>query len=417
MTPSHFPKDFLWGASVSAYQAEGGAHTQWTEWEHSHAAELAKNAAARYAHLPNWPVIKTAATDPDNYICGRGVEHYDRYAKDFKLLKQLQCNSFRFGVEWSRIEPHEGEWNAAAIEHYRQYIATLRAEGIEPVLTLWHWTMPVWFTDKGAFERRANLRYWQRFVAKVCEELGSQVTYVLTLNEPNVYASISYIEGRWPPQRHNPMLGFRVYRHLVTAHKQAYAIWKKRWPGSHIGIAMHLTDTQPASPHNILNKLTVSVVEFAWNWWYLNRVQKHLDFIGVNYYFTQYMNWLGSLHNPPGPLSDMGWYMEPHGIGRVLTAAWRHYHLPIIVTENGLADAADAHRAWWITETLDALAEVRAQGVDLRGYLHWSLIDNFEWSDGWWPRFGLVAVNRHTMQRTPRPSAQVYARLIRERTE
>ncbi|HKU18918.1 MAG TPA: family 1 glycosylhydrolase [Candidatus Saccharimonadales bacterium] len=417
MPDAKLPKDFLWGASMSAYQSEGGVHTQWTEWECAHAAELAKTAPARYSYLPNWAEIQAQATDPQNYICGKGVEHYERYAEDFKLLQQLHLNAFRFGIEWARLEPREGEWNTAAIEHYRRYIAALREKGIEPILTLWHWTMPVWFTAKGAFERRANLRYWRRFVETVCEELGADVTYVLTLNEPNVYASISYIEGRWPPQQHNPLRGFLVYGNLVRAHKQAYDIWKARWPQARVSLAAHLADTRPTAPYNPINRFVVRIADYAWNWWYLERVRRKLDFIGLNYYFTQFISWRGKLRNPPEPLNDMGWYMEPRDIERLLRSVWQRYRLPIIVTENGLADARDTHRAWWISETLDALQVAIKNGVQLEGYLHWSLLDNFEWSDGWWPHFGLVAVDRRTMQRSIRPSARKFAKQIERLSE
>src|SRR5579859_2600 len=413
MTNSLFPKHFLWGASTAAHQVEGGNHNQWTVWERANAERLAANAPERYRHLPNWPAIKEQVCDPHNYISGNGIEHYSRYAEDFKLVKALGLNTFRFGIEWSRLEPREGEWDDTAIAHYRTYIAALRKQHIEPVLTLWHWTMPTWFTDKGAFEKRQNLHYWRRYVKKVCDELGAGVSYVLTLNEPNVYASVSYMEGRWPPQKHNALRMLGVYGNLARAHRQAYEIWKKRYPKARVSIAAQLANGQPRSRYNPLDRLIVCFTDYLWNWWFLDRTRGQLDFIGLNYYFTQYLSWRG-LRNPAGPLNDLGWYMEPRGTGRLLQAVWRRYKKPIIITENGVADTTDTHRQWWIAETMQAMQDALRAGVQLEGYLHWSLLDNFEWSDGWWPHFGLIAVDRTTMQRTIRPSARWFAEQIKK---
>ncbi|HSX35828.1 MAG TPA: glycoside hydrolase family 1 protein [Patescibacteria group bacterium] len=416
MTSDKFPNDFLWGASTSSYQVEGGNHGQWSTWEEAHAKALAKNAPQKYGWFADWEAIKAQATDPANYICGKGVDHYNRYAEDFALIKKLGLNTFRFGIEWSRVEPREGEWDQAAIKHYHEYIARLRKMGIEPMLTLWHWTMPEWFTNKRGFEKRRNLKYFERYVAKMSEELGAEVTYVLTLNEPNVYAALSYGQGIWPPQDKNPLHTLAVYYNLMLVHKRAYRIWKQRNPQAQISIAAHLVNSQPASKAPTA-KLLVKLVDYAWNWWYLDRIKRHVDFIGLNYYFTDYYTALGTKRNPKGPYNDMGWYMEPRGIEPLLLKTWRRYKIPIIITENGLADAADTRRQWWIEETLASLRSLLRQGVDLRGYLHWSLLDNFEWSDGWRPRFGLVAVDRTTMQRTIRPSAGWFAEQIKQLTK
>ena len=412
---SKFPKDFLWGASTAAYQVEGGLHNQWTEWENANAAKLAVETPKRFAWLPNAERLKGKWDDPQNYMSGSGVEHYERYEADFDILQKLNMNAFRFGIEWARLEPEEGKWDEAAVEHYRAYIASLKKRGIEPVLTLWHWTMPTWFTDKGAFEKRSNLRYFERYTEKVMQKFGSELNYVLTLNEPNVYASFSYATGEWPPQRKNPLLMLHVYANLARAHKRAYAVLKAANPNLQVGIAAQLGDVRPIKPTSVVSKLMVKALQYAWNWWFLNRIRKQQDFIGVNYYFTDYRDWLGRVRNPKEPLSDLGWYMEPKGIYSVLSGAWRRYHKPLLITENGLADATDSQRQWWLVETMQAMEKALTEGVELRGYLHWSLLDNFEWAYGWWPKFGLVAVDRKTMQRTIRPSAEWFAKQIQRR--
>lgn len=406
-----FPKNFLWGASTAAHQVEGGLHNQWSEWERANAERLAATFTKRLRWLPNLKDVEAAGTDPANYISGSGVEHYRCYKEDFGILQQLHMNAFRFGIEWARLEPREGEWDAAAIEHYRGYIAELKKRGIEPIPTLWHWTLPTWFTDKGGFARRNNVRYFERFAAKVAEELDEGLRYVITLNEPNVYVSFSYIMGEWPPQGKNPWRALRVYCNLVRAHRRAAGAFRRVRPEVQIGVAMNMGNALPGRPGDIIATVVVRLYEYLAHWWFVDRIRRQQDFIGINYYMTDYFR--GFRHTyPPKPKSDMGWSMEPDKLERVLCRAWRRYRTPLVITENGLADAGDKHRKWWIEETLAAMRRAMAAGVDLRGYLHWSLLDNFEWSMGWWPKFGLTAVDRRTMQRTVRPSAKWFGEQI-----
>ena len=417
MNKNVFPKDFLWGASTASHQVEGKTHNQWSEWENGQAAHLAQTASKRLSRLPAWQRIAVQAQDPKNYISGDGVGHYERYEEDFDLLQSLGMNSFRFGIEWSRIEPREGIWDEQAIAHYRAYIQALKARGITPVLTLWHWTMPIWFTDKGGFEHRRNVTYFKRYTRKIIELFGGDVPYIVTLNEPNVYTSLSYVSGIWPPQRKNLIKAFRVYRNLVEAHRQAYRVIKQLQPDIRVGIAAQLSDMRLRQPWNPVSHSVVALKRYVWNWWFLDRICRQCDFIGLNYYFTEYCDWLGRVRNPKNPSNDLGWYMEPSGIKPLLEAIMRRYDIPIIITENGLADATDEHRAWWLQETVAALGAAITAGVDLHGYLHWSLLDNFEWGYGWWPEFGLASVDRVTMRRTVRPSAKVFARIIKELSE
>lgn len=407
-----FPKDFLWGASTAAHQVEGGNKNQWTQWEEKNHVKFARLAPKRSVwptlgnleDMPSWKYIKHEATNPKNYISGKGVEHYERFREDFDLLKEIGLNSFRFSIEWSRIEPNEGEWNQEAIDHYRQYIAELRKRHIEPFPTLWHWTLPVWFVEKGGFEKSANTMYFERFVNKISKELLSDMQYVTTLNEPNVYAFSSYILDDHPPGKKNIFLGLKVYYNLKQAHRKAYKILKKDHPKSMIGYSAALTNIQAKRPHNYIDELTTQVMRYFWNWWFLNRVRHELDFIGVNYYLTWYLHGF-KIKNPSLPINDLGWYMEPEGIYPIFARIHDRFRKPIIVTENGVADTRDEYRRWWLEETMIAIERALSEGIQIRGYLHWSLLDNFEWAFGWWPDFGLVEVNRKTMKRTIRPSA------------
>lgn len=409
-----FPREFLWGASTASHQVEGGTINQWSVWELAHAKELAKTAEQRLGGLPLWPFIKDQAENPDNYVSGRGVDHATRYREDFAILKKLNLNAFRFGIEWSRIEPEEGVWDEAGVEHYRQYITALLDIGIEPLLNIWHWTMPVWFTDKGGFEKRSNLAYFERFVEKIAVEYGNQLTYIITINEPNVYTSFSYMTGEWPPQKKSLISTAKVYYNLATAHRRAYKILKAHKKHLQIGLAAQLANIQAKRPHNFFDQFSTKWMRYFWNWWFLKRVRKYQDFVGINYYFTDYYTGMIKRQNPKLPVNDLGWYMEPEGLYPLIERAWVRFKKPIIITENGVADMSDRYRRWWIEETIVAMERALSEGVDLRGYFHWSLLDNFEWAYGWWPKFGLVEVDRKTMKRTVRPSAKWFAARIKE---
>jgi beta-glucosidase len=205
-----------------------------------------------------------------------------------------------------------------------------------------------------------------------------------------------------------------VYFNLVKVHKRAYHILKQRKPSLMIGVATQLANIQAKRPHNLWDELSTKWMRFAWNWWFLNRIKKQQDFIGFNYYFSDYYRYF-KRDNPKVPVNDLGWYMEPEGLYPLLLRAWAHYRKPVIVTENGVADAGDQYRAWWLQETMVAMERALSEGVDLRGYFHWSLLDNFEWAYGWWPKFGLVEVDReHGMKRTIRTSARKFAADVKE---
>lgn len=412
---TNFPKHFFWGGSTAAHQVEGGLHNQWTVWELAHAKEFAQTAHQRLHWLHDFEAIKDQAEEPANYISGRGVEHYKRYKEDFKLAASLNLNAFRFSIEWSRIEPEEGKWNQDEIDHYKRYIKELRHQKLEPFLTLWHWTLPVWFYEKGGFEKKENLQYFYRYVKKVVEELIDDVEYVITLNEPNVDAVWSYLLNVHPTmagKRSVPKF-IRVYWNLTRVHRNSYKILKSAKPSLQIGMSHQLANIQAKHPHNYLDQFTTQWMRYWWNWWFLNRIRRHQDFIGLNYYFSDYYSGIGKRHNPSVPLNDMGWYMEPEGIYPLLLRTWARFRKPIFITENGLADAQDQHRQWWIEQTIVAMERAISEGVDLRGYFHWSLLDNFEWQDGWWPKFGLIAIDRENgMIRKPRASALWYGKLL-----
>lgn len=410
---SAFSKDFLWGASTAAHQVEGGQLNDWTEWEKVHAKRLAHKYSQRFSSLPAWPSIKLQAQNPGNYISGDAVDHYHLYKKDFDLLKQIGLNSFRFGIEWARIEPQEGKWSQEAIEHYHKYIKTLKSYNLKIIPTLWHWTLPQWFARKGGFNRASNIAYFLRFTKKIMKEYGFAFDYIITLNEPNIYSGTAYLIGSKPPQQKSILAFLTTYANLVSAHKQAYKIIKRAQPKAQVGVSMATCNFQPLRPSKVTDKLAAKAAEYGWNFWFLDQIKECQDFVGVNYYQTMYLS-LGGIKNPASPTDDMGRYLEPKGLLPLLKRIDSRYKKPIIITENGVIDAQDRYRKWWLAETIKSMDKALECGVDLRGYLHWSLVDNFEWEYGWWPKFGLVAVDRqNNMHRTIKPSAKWLARQLR----
>ncbi|HEX6258421.1 MAG TPA: family 1 glycosylhydrolase [Candidatus Saccharimonadales bacterium] len=411
--PFTFPKRFLWGASVSAHQVEGGNHNQWSVWELENAKSLAKQAEYKQTGLPNWSRIKKQATTPENYISGKASNHYDDYRQDFAWVKKLNMNAFRFSIEWSRIEPEEGRWNPEAIAHYKKYVKTLKANKIEPVITLFHFTLPVWFAQKGGFEKRANIKYFVRFAEKVLSEVGADVRYVVTINEPEVFAMQGWLEGTWPPNKTSKWQALRVYVNLAVAHNRVAKMAQGMSRRFKIGLSKNCAHHYPGDDAWV-TRATARLAQWGADYFFLNLVKQRLDWLGVNYYFS-YRYYGYRIHNPENiPLSDLGWTMEPGNIQPVVERLYAKYGIPVMVTENGLADATDEERQWWLTHTLSALHKAHKNGVELLGYMHWSLLDNFEWAYGRWPRFGLLEVDYKTGERTPRKSAIWLAAVIKK---
>ena len=407
-----FPKRFLWGAATAAHQVEGKTHNQWSVWELENAKSKAAQAEYQFGDLENWTDIKKVAKDPDNYVSAGLADHYTRYKEDFDLLEKMHMNAFRFSVEWSRIEPEEGAWDAAAIDHYKQYIAELKRRGIEPVMTLFHFTLPVWFSEKGGFEKRANVKYFTRFAEKIVAEIGRDVRYIITINEPEVYVMESYYNGHWPPQQVSRWVTWNVANNLLLAHNQAALAIRRLGRRHKVSIAKNSVYVY-AGDDAWLSRLSAAIAQWVQDDFWLKRVVKQCDFIGVNYYFSSRIYGY-RMHNPNDPMTDLGWDASPANIEHTLVRLHEKYKLPILITENGLADAKDELRKWWITQTLFALQRAMDEGVQLEGYLHWSLLDNFEWDKGRWPRFGLAEVDYTTGTRTLRPSAVWFAKVIKQ---
>lgn len=396
-----FPKGFLWGASTAAHQVEGHTHNNWSEWEKS---------PSRLAQLERDGLIVKYGRE--NFISGVACDHYHRHQEDFALARSLGHNATRISIEWSRVEPEEGKFDAAAIAHYRDVIAAIRANGMEPFVTLWHWTVPLWFRDKHEFEKRGNVRFFARFAEKMAREFGDDVKFWITLNEPEVYVSGHYLRGVKPPQKKDPFLTFVVYENLIHAHRAVYRAIKAARPEAQVGIAKNQIYYE-AYRGRVWNRALKCAADWIWNFYFLDNIKGAQDFIGLNHYFHNRIDgWFGKNENTR--VSDMGWELYPEAIYHVLLGL-KKYRVPVYVTENGLADAHDAQREWFLRETLANMHRAMNEGgVDVRGYLHWSLMDNFEWQQGFWPRFGLIEIDYATQARKPRPSALAYKKICEE---
>lgn len=413
-----FGEGFLWGAATAAHQVEGNnINNDWWRWE----------------QLPG--------KINDGTRSGLACDHYNRFREDFGLLRSMGHNAHRMSLEWSRIEPEPGRYDEVAVAHYRDVISSLLERGITPMVTLHHFTNPTWLADRGGWENPSVVESFRRYARHCADQLGDLVTLWITINEPNVYAYQCYATGLWDPEKKNLLVAARVLRSLVRGHAAAYQEIRSSTHGStaRVGVAQHLRVFQPWHPWSPLDRLAASFPHRAFNHWFLHacatghagfplglgqRIPEAvgtLDFVGVNYYSRDMVSFrpgaLGSMLSktfpaPGRPRSDFGMEIYPEGFHTVLTDAWRTYGLPIYITENGVADATDRFRPRALIAHLAEMARAQREGVDIRGYLHWSSMDNFEWSEGYSMRFGLIEVDFDTQERRPRPSAALYSQVI-----
>lgn len=406
-----FPDNFLWGAAIASHQVEGNNTNNWSEWEKINAQRLAKESEKKFFQVsPVWEEIKEEATSPSNYISATACDHYNRFNEDFEIAKNLKLKALRISIEWSRIEPEEGNFNLDELNHYKKVFASLIKLDIKPVVTLWHWTFPLWVSKQGGWINRKTIKYFDNFVEKVVG-FFPEIDFWVTLNEAEIFARESYLLGRWPANGHNPLRYMMVVNTIAAAHNKAYETIKKINKDACVGLTHNITYFEP-NKNRFLNKVIAKIIAYIANSYFLNLTHKHSDYLGLNYYFHTTIN----IFNEPKIVcakSDLGWELCEYGIYNVLKELGR-YNKPIYITENGLADKNDTYREGFIKDTLVYVDKAIKEGVDVRGYLYWSLIDNFEWDKGFWPRFGLVEIDyKNNLKRTIRKSAFAYSDIIK----
>jgi beta-glucosidase len=390
-----FPEGFLWGASSSAHQTEGNnTNSDWWAWE---------NSQKREAEL------RAKGLEPEKYKSGTATDGYNRFDEDFALANTLKHNATRISLEWARIEPKEGQFNEEAFMHYEKVLQSAKFYGLKTFVTLHHFTNPLWFAKKGGFENIENVQFFIRYASKVAERLHENVDFWLTINEPEVYCLLSYLQGVFPPQKKSFRLARRVAKNLILAHN--FSVREiKFFSRSPVSLAFHLS-------HVVANGLIGQFLVKMYNRWlghyFIDQTIKFCDFIGVNYYFQHRIGRpnLGKPALNPDLKTDIGWEIHPEGLEPVLLGL-KKYQKPIYITENGIADRQDYMREQFIKAHLFYAHRAIANGVDLRGYLYWSLTDNFEWEKGFGPKFGLIAVDRErNFKRQVRFSAIKFAEI------
>ena len=375
-----FPEGFHWGAATASYQVEGNIfNTDWAK-------------AAEEGKVP---------------IAGKSGDHYNRYEEDFNLARDLGHNAHRFSIEWARIEPEEGKFDEKEIEHYRQVLIALNERGLAPFVTLHHFTLPLWFSENGGWERKDAPEIFARYCSRIVDEIGVNCAHIATINEPIVVSSNGWVRGNWPPFKKGSLWKFlKVSNNMAHAHNLAYKKIKKKHPRCDVGIVKD--NIYFHANWNPFNKLLAGFMSWFWNRRFLNKVYKHTDSIGLNFYFHRKFG-----DRDVYEKTDMGWDIYPEGIYHTLIELKR-YEKPVYIAEAGIADAEDKKRGSYIQDLVKYSHRALEDGVDLCGFMYWSLLDNYEWALGYEKRFGLVEIDYKTLKRKIRPSAYVYKKICEQ---
>jgi beta-glucosidase len=373
-----FPDAFLWGTATAAHQVEGGNwNNDWWAFEHTPGS---------------------AAVEPSGDAC----DHFWRYPADIALLAGLGFGAYRFSLEWSRIEPEDGEWSTAALDHYARMIAACRDQGLLPVVTFHHFTTPRWAVADGGWEDPAIVDRFARYCEWAVAHLGAEIGMACTINEPNIVSLMGYLSGVFPPGKQDLGAMGAANEHLKAAHRRGYdAI--KAGPGDFpVGSCVAMGDwwAPPGAEETLAN------VRHMHEGQHLEAARGD-DFIGVQAYSRTRLDANGMPLGPEDGVEalDMGYEYWPQALEVAIRYAAEVTGSPVYVTENGIGTTDDAQRVRYVTDALGGLGRCLDDGIDVRGYFYWSLLDNFEWALGYRPRFGLVDVDRATQARTPKPSA------------
>ena len=413
-----FSKDFLIGAATAAHQVEGN-NVNSDYWAQEH-------------------MEFTSFNEPSGVAC----DHYNRYEEDIRLLAEAGLNAYRFSIEWARIEPRPGVFDENEIAHYRKVLECCHRNGVEPIVTMHHFTSPKWLIEQGGWEAEATVEKFANYCRYVVEQLGDLFTYVCTINEANMGIQIAAIPRRYMQMMmknqsaegkvqvginlENPMME-RMKKQAVEnmklfgtpqpqvfvsgrtpegdllvmrAHQAAKAAMKAVKPALQVGITLSLHDiqTQPGGEEAAAKEWDEEFMH------YLPYIQDD-DFFGVQNYTRTLMGPEGSLPVPDGAeTTQMGYEFYPQALGHVLRTVHKSLPIPLIVPENGVAVSDDSRRVAFIEEALRGVQGCIDEGIPVKGYLYWSLMDNFEWQKGFSMTFGLISVDRDTMERRPKES-------------
>ncbi|MDX6287719.1 MAG: beta-glucosidase [Frankiales bacterium] len=385
-----FPESFVWGTATAAHQIEGGNdNNDWWDFEHAPGSGVA---------------------EPSGDAC----DSWHRWPEDVALVADMGLSTYRFSLEWSRIQPAPGEWNHDALLHYRAIAEACRERGIEPMVTLHHFTTPRWAVTEGGWEDDRIVERFATYVESAVAGLADVVDVFFTLNEPNAMALMGWMLGEFVPGKKDVGLASSVMERMRAAHTAGMAAIRAVAPGAQAGLTLAMLDWQ-AEPGG---EDAVAGMRGLMDDPFLDLARSdHL--LGVQTYTRLLMGAAGPVAPPAGAaMTQLGYEVYPDALEATVRYAWARTggSVPLMVTENGIGTGDDAQRIEYTRGALTGLARCLADDIDVRGYLHWSLLDNFEWSHGYGPTFGLVAVDRSTFERTPKPSASWYAEVARTGT-
>ncbi len=455
--PLLFPEDFAWGVAVAAQHVEHQQPSDWTAFERRAVREGKTGTGdlpgqAKPGHIRDLDKMPEA-------VRRKKVDFDTRYASDFATLAGLGLNSYRFSLSWSRLFPREDllEPDPAGIAFYQNVIAAAKAHGLTPHVSLFHFSTPEWFwqeqNGKRGWERDDALAHWHRYVSAVSALLGPEINHWCTLNEPMVYVLWGYIEGVFPPleQRDGPIDVAPVVAQLLRAHADAYQVLHHdaaaRGQTINVGLTQHTRAFEPWRNWHPLDRLAAGFVQQAFIWDVFDALESGRytmtdtefsvaieglentqDYVGINYYGRFYVEMnldaldagpITHTRDPGDPdelSSDLGWALYPIGFSHILNEAWQRYKKPIQILENGIADASQAdslRQTFMVSHLREVWYAINILGVDIDSYFHWSHLDNFEWAEGFGPRFGIFAVDYdNDFARTPRASADTYREII-----
>jgi len=400
------PNGFLWGAAISAHQSEGNDVNS-DSWL-----------------LENLP--ETVYKDPSGDAC----DSYHRYAQDFAIARAIGLNCYRFGIEWARIEPEPGMFSAAELDHYKRVLASCRAHGLLPILSYNHFTVPRWFAMRGGWEAADSADLFARYCDRATRTLGDQIGMAAPFNEANIQLLIKVLRSITTPQyraRRAAMIAAaaratnsprfssilfadpdRVDANLLAAHAKAYQAIKAGPGDFPVGVTLTTQPVEPVGADSIAHRIEDTLYG---RWWDAVNAS---DFVGVQAYFRFRVDSKGIVQPPPGtPMTDAGYEYYPQALGGAIRLAARKTTKPIYVTESGIAARHDARRIAWLDASVAQVRQCLADEIDVKSYIYWSLLDNFEWTQGYSQQFGLVAVDRTSFVRTPKPSTRRFADIIR----
>lgn len=393
-----FPKNFLWGTATAAYQVEGNIINDWST---------------------------------DKLDAGKASDHYIKYEEDFKFLKNIDNNVHRLSIEWARIEPEKGKFNLKEVEHYKKVLQSLKDKNIIPMITLHHFTNPTWIAKKGGWANLETIKDFSDFVNFIMDNFSEYTDYWITVNEPNVYAFRSFDSGEWPPYIKDRKKALQVMGNLIKAHAEAYHIIHKKDKDSKVSFSHHIAIMHPQNKFNPIDHIATSFVNNTFNEAffksittgelkisipgvegvdepYNDKLKNTLDFIGFNYYTRWMINWKGEQKVKDNvEVTDLNWEIYPQGMYEALELVNKYakpLNIPIYITENGIADEKDTKRSKYIKTHLFEIWKAIQNGINVKGYIYWTLMDNFEWADKYRPKFGLM-----TIDRKERESSKIYS--------